>query len=128
MDNPWGLGGKNPWKKDKKEPTLNKDEKNPWGLVGKKPWGKEETDRERIARLEKEVDDLKNNNKQEQDDDQTGNDDITPKGKKKFSLFGLFVIFLIVGGLWGIISPDDDKKSSNTNSKTYKLKKVNFQN
>ena len=68
MSNPWGLGGKNPWKKEKKEPSLNKDEKNPWGLTGKKPWGKEETDKERIARLEKEVEDLKNNNKQEQDD------------------------------------------------------------
>lgn len=36
MKNPWGLEGKNPWKKDRKEPPLNKNKKNPWGLSDNK--------------------------------------------------------------------------------------------
>ena len=102
MKNPWGLEGKNPWKKDKKEPSLEK-KSNPWGLSGNKPWGKEETDKERIARLEKEVEDLKNDKKPEHDDSWIDEQGFVPKPKKKKSGIGcLSLIIIIIAGIYVI--------------------------
>ena len=123
MKNPWGLEGKNPWKKDKTEPSLEK-KSNPWGLSGNKPWGKEETDKERIARLEKEVEDLKNNNKQEQDDSWIDKQGFIPKPKKKKKSGGMGCLFwfaLIALGFY-LLFPDKEKVPSNNSSSTSETK------
>ena len=117
MKNPWGLEGKNPWKKDKKEPSLEK-KSNPWGLTGKKPWNKEETDKERIARLEKEVEELKGNQKKH-DDSWIDEQGFVPKPKKKKSGMGCMTIIgiiLLIGYLATFF--DSDEKSTKTNTKT----------
>ena len=132
MNNPWGLGGKNPWKKDKKEPSLNKDEKNPWGLKGKKPWDKEETDKERIARLEKEVEDLKNDKKQDQDDSWIDKQGFTPKAPKpRKNGIGCLTWIVIIGAIiyvLGNLDLGDDKPKNKTfnNSSTKTKDKTSF--
>lgn len=115
MKNPWGLEGKNPWKKDKKEPSVEK-KSNPWGLTGKKPWGKEETDKERIARLEKEVEDLKDNQK-EHDDSWIDEQSFVSKPKKKKSGMGcLFWFALIALVFYLFIEKDKGKQTDKMNN------------
>ena len=124
MSNPWGLGGKNPWKKDKKEPSLEK-KSNPWGLSGNKPWGKEETDKERIARLEKEVEDLKGNQK-EHDDSWIDEQGFVPKAKKKKSGLGCLTWIVIIGAIIYVLGNldlgDDKPKSKSFNNSSSKTK------
>ena len=95
MKNPWGLEGKNPWKKDKKEPSLDK-KSNPWGLTSKKPWGKEEIDKEKIARLEKEVEDLKNKKNFEDIEAFENGENISSKTSNKKSVIGWMTWVVII--------------------------------
>ena len=95
MSNPWGLKGKNPWKKDKKEPSLKK-KSNPWGLSGNKPWGKEETDKERITRLEKELEDLRNKKNPEYIETFENEENISSKTVNKKSGIGWMTWVVVI--------------------------------
>ncbi len=106
MKNPWGLEGKNPWKKNKKEPSLDK-----------------ETDKDRIARLEKEVKELKNNQNKKYDDSWAGNDSPIAQGEKKARsknkagiITWIVVICAIIYVLGNLDLSTDKKKNKSSNS------------
>lgn len=97
--------------------------KNPWGDDKKEPSLGNESDKERIARLEKEVQDLKNNqktsqlekelerlNKEKQKEDKSS----TPK--KSMGCMTIIGIILLIGYLATFF--DSDEKSTKTNTKT----------
>ena len=112
MKNPWALEGKNPWKKDKKEPSLEK-KSNPWGLPGKEPWEKAETDKEKIARLEKEVEDLKINQNTNSYETFTDKEEASTKTIKKKSSIGLMTwVVVIVSSIYVYGQFNSENKTS----------------
>ena len=97
----------NPWNKDRKEPSLDK-----------------ETDKDRIARLEKEVKELKNNQNKKYDDSWAGKDSPISKGEKKAKKSGIgfmtwIVIIIAVIYVLGNLGEDNKPKTeSNSSSST----------
>ena len=94
----------NPWNKDRKEPSLDK-----------------ETDKDRIARLEKEVKELKNNQNKKYDDSWAGKDSPISKGEKKAKKSGIgfmtwIVIIIAVIYVLGNLGDDDKPKTKSYSS------------
>ena len=97
----------------------------------KNPWVKEETDKERIARLEKEVEDLKGNQK-EQDDSWIDEQGFVSKPKKKKSGIGcLTLIIVIIAGIYVLSeinqSSKKDKEIKTETTKNYVTGKKNLE-
>ena len=112
----------NPWNKDRKEPSLDK-----------------ETDKDRIARLEKEVKELKNNQNKKYDDSWAGKDGPISKGEKKAKKSGIgfmtwIVIIIAVIYVLGNLGDDDKPKtksyssSSTQNTTSYHKLKIGDNN
>ena len=94
------------------------------------PWDKE-TDKERIAKLEKEVQELKKNKNKEYDDSWAGNDSPIAQGEKKArsknkaGIFTWIVVICAVIYVLGNLDLSTDKKknkSSNLKNTTSNLK------
>ena len=117
-----------PWDKNKKEPSLD----------GNKPWDKE-TDKERIARLEKEVQHLKNKFTENKnitfDEDKIfknkssnkENESVIEKDKivKKSGIGFITWILIIVAVIYVIGNlGDDDKTKTNSNSSSSTIESI----